>query len=109
MFSAIVIDKNDAGQTVSLQQLEDSQLPEGDVKIDVAYSTLNYKDALAITGSSPIARIWPLVPGIDLAGTVTESSNPDWKAGDAAIRLSGSPAARATSPIGASSARQRSA
>jgi acrylyl-CoA reductase (NADPH) len=85
MFSAIVIDKNDAGQTVSLQQLEDSQLPEGDVKIDVAYSTLNYKDALAITGSSPIARIWPLVPGIDLAGTVTESSNPDWKAGDAVV------------------------
>jgi acrylyl-CoA reductase (NADPH) len=85
MFSAIVIDKNDAGLNVSLQQLEDSQLPEGDVKIDVAYSTLNYKDALAITGSSPIARIWPLVPGIDLAGTVTESSNPDWKAGDAVV------------------------
>jgi len=85
MFSAIVIDKNDAGQTVSLQQLDESQLPEADVKIDVAYSTLNYKDALAITGSSPIARIWPLVPGIDLVGTVTESGSADWKAGDQVV------------------------
>ena len=85
MFSAIVIDKTEAGQTVELKQLDESQLPEGDVKIDVAYSTLNYKDALAITGSSPIARIWPLVPGIDLVGTVTESSHGDWKAGDQVI------------------------
>jgi len=85
MFSAIVIEKNDAGQTVSLQQLDEAQLPEADVSIDVAYSTLNYKDALAITGSSPIARISPLVPGIDLVGTVTESSNADWKAGDTVV------------------------
>jgi len=85
MFSAIVIDKSDAGQTVNVQQLDESALPEGDVTIDVAYSTLNFKDALAITGSSPIARVWPLVPGIDLAGTVTESSNPDYKAGDQVV------------------------
>ncbi|MEZ5737222.1 MAG: alcohol dehydrogenase catalytic domain-containing protein [Novosphingobium sp.] len=85
MFSAIVIDKNDDGQTVALQQLDESQLPEGDVTIDVAYSTLNYKDGLAITGSSPVVRKFPMVPGIDLAGTVTESSHADWKAGDAVV------------------------
>jgi len=85
MFSAIVIDKNEAGQTVSLQQLDDNALPEGEVTIDVAFSTLNYKDGLAITGSSPIARIYPLVPGIDLAGTVTDSSNPEFKAGDVVV------------------------
>lgn len=85
MFSAIVIDKTDAGQTVSVQQLDENGLPEADVKIDVAYSTLNYKDALAITGSSPIARIWPLVPGIDLVGTVTESASAEWKAGDQVV------------------------
>ncbi|MCB2072690.1 MAG: oxidoreductase [Novosphingobium sp.] len=85
MFSAIVIDKNDDGQTVTLQQLDESQLPEGDVTIDVAYSTLNYKDGLAITGSSPVVRKFPMVPGIDLAGTVTESSHPEWKAGDVVV------------------------
>ncbi len=85
MFSAIVIDRNDAGQTVSLQQLDDAALPEGDVTVDVTYSTLNYKDALAITGSSPIARIYPLVPGIDLSGTVTDSSDPDFKPGDTVV------------------------
>lgn len=85
MFSAIVIEKTEGGQTVSLQQLDASQLPEADVKIDVAYSTLNYKDALAITGKSPIARISPLVPGIDLVGTVTESTSADWKAGDTVV------------------------
>jgi acrylyl-CoA reductase (NADPH) len=85
MFSAIVIDKTEAGQTVELKQLDESQLPAGDVKIDVAYSTLNYKDALAITGSSPIARVWPLVPGIDLVGTVSESSHGEWKAGDQVV------------------------
>ena len=85
MFNAIVIDKTDDKQTVALQQLDESALPAGEVLIDVAYSTLNYKDALGITGSSPIARIFPLVPGIDLAGTVRESSNPDWKAGDQVV------------------------
>ena len=85
MFSAIVIDKNDEGQTVSLQQVDESALPEGDVTIDVSYSTLNFKDALAITGSSPIARKFPMVPGIDLVGTVTESSNAEFKAGDTVV------------------------
>lgn len=85
MFSAIVIDKTEEGQTVGLQQLDESALPEGDVTIDVAYSTLNFKDALAITGSSPIARKFPMVPGIDLVGTVTDSSHADWKAGDTVV------------------------
>ena len=85
MFSAVVIDKTDAGQTVTLQQLDEGQLPEGNVTIDVAYSTLNFKDGLAITGSSPVVRKFPMVPGIDLAGTITESSHPDWKAGDKVV------------------------
>ncbi len=85
MFSAILIDKNEAGQQVTLAPLDDSQLPEGDVTIDIDYSTLNYKDGLAITGRSPVVRKFPMVPGIDLAGTVRESSHPDWQAGDKVV------------------------
>ena len=85
MFAAIVIDKNDAGQTVSVQSLDESALPEGDVLIDVGYSTLNYKDGLAITGASPVVRKFPMVPGIDLAGVVRASSHAEWKAGDAVV------------------------
>ena len=85
MFSALLINKTDAGQTVEVTQLDEAQLPDGDVTIEVAYSTLNYKDGLAITGRSPVVRKWPMVPGIDLAGTVVESSNPDWKAGDQVV------------------------
>jgi acrylyl-CoA reductase (NADPH) len=85
MFSAIVIDRNDDGQTVAVTRLDESQLPEGDVAIDVEYSTLNYKDGLAITGRSPVVRKFPMVPGIDLAGTVTSSSHEDWKSGDKVV------------------------
>ena len=85
MFNAIVIDKTEAGQTVTLQQLDESALPEGDVTVDVAFSTLNFKDGLAITGSSPVVRKFPMVPGIDLAGTVTESSHADWNPGDKVV------------------------
>lgn len=85
MFNAIVIDKNDDGQTVELKQVNETDLPEGDVTIDVSYSTLNFKDGLAITGSSPVVRSFPMVPGIDLAGTVRESSHGDWKAGDKVV------------------------
>ena len=81
MFSAILIEKTDAGQTVSIQEIDEARL-EGDVTIDVEYSTLNYKDGLAITGKGPVVRKWPMVPGIDLAGTVSASDHPDWKAGD---------------------------
>ena len=85
MFNAIVIDKTDDTQTVSLTQIDEAQLPEGDVTIDVAYSTLNYKDGLAMTGASPVVRMFPMVPGIDLAGTVRDSSNPEFKAGDKVV------------------------
>ena len=85
MFNAILIDKSDDGQKASVQQLDEAQLPEGDVTIDVAFSTLNYKDGLAITGRSPVVRKFPMVPGIDLAGTVRTSSHVDWQAGDAVV------------------------
>jgi acrylyl-CoA reductase (NADPH) len=85
MFNAVMIDKTDDVQSVSLAQVNEDQLPEGNVTIDVAYSTLNYKDGLAITGSSPVVRKFPMVPGIDLAGTVRESSHADWKAGDKVV------------------------
>jgi acrylyl-CoA reductase (NADPH) len=85
MFNAIQIDKQDDTQTVTLAQVDEANLPEGDVTIDVAYSTLNYKDGLAITGKSPVVRKFPMVPGIDLAGTVRTSSHPDWKAGDQVV------------------------
>jgi acrylyl-CoA reductase (NADPH) len=82
MFNAILIDKTDAGQTVAVTQVDEAQLPEGDVTIDVGYSTLNYKDGLAITNQAPVVRQWPMVAGIDGAGTVLESSHPGWKPGD---------------------------
>jgi acrylyl-CoA reductase (NADPH) len=85
MFSAIVIDKSEAGQQVKLAELDEAQLPEGDVTIAVEYSTLNYKDGLAITGRSPVVRKFPMVPGIDLAGTVLDSQHPDWQAGDKVV------------------------
>ncbi len=85
MFSAILIDKNDAGLRAELVPLDESQLPEGDVTVAVDFSTLNYKDGLAITGKGPVVRRFPMVPGIDLAGTVTESSHADWKAGDTVV------------------------
>ena len=77
MFNALVVNKDDEEFTAEVKQLEESDLPEGDVLIDVEYSTINYKDGLAVTNSSPIVRNWPMVPGIDLAGTVAESSNPE--------------------------------
>ena len=86
MFSAILISKDEAGQqSVEIAQVDETQLPEGDVTIDVEYSTLNYKDGLAITGSSPVVRKFPMVPGIDLAGVVSSSSHPNWKAGDKVV------------------------
>jgi len=82
MFNAILIDKDDSGYRANLQQIDEQQLPEGNVSVNVAYSTLNFKDGLAITGSSPVVRKFPMVPGIDLAGTVESSSHADFKAGD---------------------------
>src|SRR5215211_2932584 len=85
MFSAILIDKGEAGQGISLTTLDEAQLPDGDVSVDVEYSTLNYKDGLAITGNSPVVRKFPMVPGIDLAGVVTESAHADWQKGDRVV------------------------
>ena len=85
MFKGILINKGEAGQSVEVTQLDEAQLPEGDVTVDVEYSTLNYKDGLAITGSSPVVRKFPMVPGIDLAGVVTHSSSSQWKAGDKVV------------------------
>jgi acrylyl-CoA reductase (NADPH) len=84
MFPAILLEKNDDGTTsAKLTQLDDAQLPaDGDVTVSVDYSTINFKDGLAITGKSPVVRKWPMVPGIDGAGEILASSSPDWKAGD---------------------------
>ncbi len=85
MFKALLIDKDAAGYRAGIAELEDDRLPEGDVTVRVAYSTLNYKDGLAITGKGPVVRSFPMVPGIDLAGTVEASSHPGFKAGDAVL------------------------
>ena len=85
MFSAILIDKIDDKQQVAVKQLDESQLPEGDVTVDVEYSTINYKDGLAITGRSPVVRKFPMVPGIDLAGTIRESAHATLKPGDKVV------------------------
>ena len=82
MFRALIIDKKDDEQVVQLTELEESALPEKSVTVKVSYSTLNYKDALAITGSGPIVRNFPLVPGVDFAGTVVRSTYDEFKAGD---------------------------
>lgn len=85
MFRAILIDKDDHGYRASVQQLDEARLPAGDVLVRVSHSTLNYKDALAITGKGPVVRQFPMVAGIDLAGVVEESSHPEFKAGDAVL------------------------
>ncbi|WP_242332964.1 MULTISPECIES: MDR family oxidoreductase [unclassified Anaeromyxobacter] len=82
MFKAIVVEKSAAGHEARLAELDEAQLPEGDVTVRVEYSTLNYKDALAITGASPVVRKYPMVPGIDLAGVVEASGDPAWSPGD---------------------------
>lgn len=85
VFSAVLISKDDKRQSADQALLDDDALPEGDVVIDVAYSTLNYKDALAITGASPVVRSFPMVPGIDLAGVVRHSDHADYKTGDRVV------------------------
>jgi acrylyl-CoA reductase (NADPH) len=85
MFKALMIEKDDAGYRASIKEIDDAQLSEGDVTVRVEYSTINYKDGLAITGRSPIIRKFPLVAGIDFAGVVDASSHPGWKAGDRVV------------------------
>lgn len=84
-FKAIRIDKADKGTTAALTQFDDADLMDGDVTVAVEWSTINYKDGLAITGKAPVVRRFPMIAGIDFAGTVLESSNPQWKAGDKVI------------------------
>lgn len=79
---AILIDKDEAGYRAALREVDAALLPAGDVLVRVECSTLNYKDCLAITGKGPVVRKFPMVPGIDLAGTVVESAHPAFKAGD---------------------------
>ncbi|PWC91116.1 MDR family oxidoreductase [Azospirillum sp. TSO5] len=85
MFQAIVIDKDGGGIRASLSDVDDQQLPPGDVTVRVAYSTLNYKDALAITGKAPVVRSYPMIPGIDFAGVVEHSDHPAYNAGDKVV------------------------
>lgn len=83
MFKAIWVEKDgEKGQKATLTELDESKLPEGDVTVNVEFSTLNYKDGLALTGKSPVLRAFPIIPGIDLAGVVEESSSPDYAKGD---------------------------
>ena len=84
-FKAIRIDKADKGTTAALTQFDEAELMEGDVTVRVEWSTLNYKDGLAVTGKAPVVRRFPMIAGIDLAGTVEQSSHPQWKAGDKVI------------------------
>jgi acrylyl-CoA reductase (NADPH) len=85
MFKALLVDKPDGHYECRLTDLDESQLSEGNVTVRVAYSTVNYKDGLAITGRAPVIRKFPLVPGIDCAGTVEASSHPDFKPGDSIV------------------------
>jgi len=82
VFKAILIDKQDGTQSVRLADVDEGQLPEAPVTVRVEYSTINYKDGLAITGKSPVVRKFPMIPGIDFAGVVETSSSADWRAGD---------------------------
>jgi acrylyl-CoA reductase (NADPH) len=84
-FKAIRIDKADKGTTAALAQFDESELMDGDVTVAVEWSTLNYKDGLALTGKAPVVRRFPMIAGIDFAGTVEQSSHPAWKAGDKVV------------------------
>jgi acrylyl-CoA reductase (NADPH) len=85
MFKAILINKDEKGYRADLAELDETTLPAGEVLVKVLYSTLNYKDGLAITGKGPIVRAFPMVPGIDFAGEVLESSSPEYQPGDQVI------------------------
>ena len=84
-FRAIRIDKDDSGYRAALADFAEADLMDGDVTVRVSHSTINYKDGLAITGKSPVVRRFPMIPGIDFAGTVESSAHPDWKAGDKVV------------------------
>ena len=85
MFRGILIEGSRGDQQVSIGSIEESDLPDGDVTVDVSFSTLNYKDALAITGKSPIVKHYPMIPGIDFVGTVSSSDHADFQVGDQVV------------------------
>src|SRR5574343_965463 len=85
MFKGILIEKDDAGYRANIRDIDDAQLPEGDVTVRVSHSTLNYKDGLAITGKGPVVRRFPMVPGIDLVGTIESSTHADYQPGDSVL------------------------
>ncbi|MDR6861082.1 MDR family oxidoreductase [Variovorax guangxiensis] len=85
MFKGIVVEKDADGYRASVSELDEGRLPAGDVTVQVEYSTLNYKDGLAITGKGPVVRSFPMVPGIDFAGVVQQSAHPDFKTGDRVV------------------------
>jgi len=85
MFKGILLNKTDTGVDAKVTDINEADLPEGDVTVRVEYSTINYKDGLAITAKAPVVRKYPMVPGIDLAGVVESSQSPQWKAGDKVI------------------------
>jgi len=85
MFQGILIEKDDQGYRASIKNIDESLLPEGDVTVNVSHSTINYKDALAITGKGPVVRKFPMVPGIDLVGTVEHSDSGKFNVGDAVL------------------------
>ncbi|MFT5117945.1 MAG: acrylyl-CoA reductase (NADPH) [Kiritimatiellia bacterium] len=82
MFTGVLIEKDEQGYRVSVKDIDESVLPEGDVTVKVNYSTLNYKDALAITGKAPVVRTFPMIPGIDLVGQVEHSDSEQFNVGD---------------------------
>jgi acrylyl-CoA reductase (NADPH) len=84
-FKAIRIDKADKGTTAALTQFDEAELMDGDVTVRVEWSTLNYKDGLALTGKAPVVRRFPMIAGVDFAGTVEQSTHPKWKAGDKVV------------------------
>jgi acrylyl-CoA reductase (NADPH) len=84
-FKAIRVDKAEKGTTVALTQFDEADLMDGDVTVAVEWSAVNYKDGLAVTGKAPVVRRFPMIAGIDFAGTVAQSSHPLWKAGDKVI------------------------
>jgi len=85
MFKGILIEKDEQGYRAAVKDIDENLLPEGDVQIKVSHSTLNYKDALAITGKGPVVRSFPMIPGIDLVGTVEETSSNQFKIGDSVL------------------------
>jgi acrylyl-CoA reductase (NADPH) len=82
MFKAILLEKGEAGFSAHLAHIDEARLPDADVLVQPEFSTLNYKDGLALTNRAPVVRTWPIVPGIDGAGVVLESRHPGWKPGD---------------------------